>query len=154
MPGKHYPTEPACIFCKIIAGEIPCARVYEDADVLAFLDISPIVKGHTLVLPKAHHPTLLDLPVSLGEPLMRALRLVAKGVQEATNATGFNCIQNNFRSAGQMVFHSHWHIIPRFDGDGLADWPGGHYTDNDEMQRLALSINARIAGCFTGERHE
>ncbi len=143
MPGARFLTDPSCIFCKIIAGEIPSARVYEDEEVLSFLDINPIVKGHTLVVPKGHYPTLLELPDAAGEPLMRALRRVAGAVQEATQATGFNCIQNNFRSAGQMVYHIHWHIVPRFDGDGLLDWKAGSYTSTDEMQRLAVSIRDR-----------
>jgi histidine triad (HIT) family protein len=58
---------------------------------------------------------------------------------------GFNCVQNNFGPAGQMIFHAHWHIIPRYEADGLPDWPGGKYTNNDEMQQLAQAISARIA---------
>ena len=137
------PRDESCIFCKIIAGQIPCACVYEDADIFAFLDINPIAKGHTLIVPKGHYPTLLDLPPGEGEALLFAMRLVAKAVQNETGAGGFNCIQNNFGPAGQMVFHSHWHIIPRFENDGLPDWPGGQYNTNDEMQQLARSIKAR-----------
>ena len=137
-------TDPACIFCKIIAGEIPCASVYEDENTLAFLDISPVAKGHTLVVPKSHFPTLLELPESKGESLLKALRLVAGAVKKETGAGGFNCIQNNFIPAGQTVFHFHWHIIPRFDNDGLSGWPGGQYAGTDEMQQLARSINAHI----------
>ena len=140
-----------CIFCNIVAGKIPCARVYEDERVLAFLDINPIAEGHTLVVPKNHYPTLLDVPAVEGEALLRALRLVAGGVLKATKAGGFNCVQNNFRCAGQMVFHSHWHIIPRFDNDGLPGWPGGQYADNAAMQQLARSISALIDDGAAGE---
>ena len=136
--------DPDCLFCKIAAGEIPCAKVYEDEHILAFLDIHPIAKGHTLVLPKAHCPTLLDVPDSEGEYLIGALRRVAKAVQQECGADGFNCIQNNFAAAGQMVFHSHWHIIPRFENDGLPDWPGSPYPDSQEMQSLARSISSRL----------
>ena len=139
-----------CIFCKIVAGKIPCAKVFEDDHTLAFLDINPIAKGHTLVVLKAHYPTLLDVPAQEGEFLLGALRLVAGAVLGATNAGGINCIQNNFACAGQMVFHSHWHLIPRFDNDGLPDWPGGQYTDNAEMQQLARSISTHINDA-TGE---
>ena len=138
------PKDDACLFCKIIAGDIPCARVYEDGAILAFLDINPIAKGHTLIVPKGHYPTLLDCPEIEGEALLKAMRLVAKAVKEETGAGGVNCIQNNFAPAGQMVFHSHWHIIPRFDQDGLPDWPGGNYADTDEMQQLARSISTRL----------
>ncbi|MDL2315732.1 HIT family protein [Desulfovibrio sp. OttesenSCG-928-A18] len=138
------PVDENCLFCKIVAGLIPCARVYEDEKVLAFLDINPINRGHTLVLPKAHFPSLLELPDSEGESLLRGLRLVAGAVQKQTRCGGFNCIQNNFASAGQVIFHSHWHIIPRFNSDGLPDWPGGAYSDSKEMEELARSINAHI----------
>lgn len=139
-----YPVSDDCLFCKIIAGQIPSARVYEDDAVVAFLDINPIARGHTLVAPKGHYPTLLDLPASEGEALLKALRLVAKAVFTQTAAGGFNTVQNNFAPAGQVVFHSHWHVIPRFEKDGLADWPGGMYKDTAEMQELARAVNALI----------
>ena len=140
-----------CIFCKIVAGKIPCTRVYEDDRVIAFLDINPIAAGHTLVVLKNHYPTLLDVPAGEGEALLNALRLVAGAVLKATKASGFNCVQNNFSCAGQMVFHSHWHIIPRFDNDGLPDWPGGKYADNAAMQQLARSISVHTEGGAAGE---
>ena len=139
-----------CIFCKIIAGEIPCAKVYEDEQTFAFLDLSPVAKGHTLVVPKKHCPTLLDVPPSMGEALVKALQLVAAAVQEETGSSGFNCIQNNFSAAGQVVFHSHWHVIPRTGGDGLEAWPGSSYDSGDEMQQLAMSVRARIADGSSG----
>lgn len=133
-----------CVFCKIIAGEIPCSRVYEDAHILAFLDLNPIAKGHTLVVPKEHFPTLLDVPAEVGTPLIRAMRRIGAALRKATGASGFNCVQNNFSAAGQVVFHSHWHIIPRFENDGLPDWRGGRYKDSAEMQQLAKSIDAHV----------
>ena len=141
----------SCIFCSIIAGAIPCARVYENDRVLAFLDINPIAEGHTLVVLKNHYPTLLDVPADEGEALLRALRAVAGGVLKATQAGGFNCVQNNFRCAGQVVFHAHWHIIPRYDKDGLPDWPGRPYDDNASMQQLARSIRAHTDDGAAGE---
>lgn len=145
MRCADLPTDGNCIFCKIIAGELPCAKVYEDENILAFLDISPAAKGHTLVITKGHYPTLLDMPADLGVSLVKALKLVAAALQAETGASGFNCVQNNFSAAGQMVFHSHWHVIPRQENDGLRPWPGGGYDSNEEMQRLAMSINAKIA---------
>lgn len=144
MPRNHPHADEDCIFCKIIAGEIPCARVYEDENMLAFLDINPIAKGHTLVVPKAHYPTLLEFDSALGAPLLAALQRVAEAVRAEVKAGGFNVIQNNFTCAGQMVFHAHWHIIPRHENDGLPDWPGGRYVDSGEMQQLAAGIRARI----------
>lgn len=133
-----------CLFCKIIAGAIPCAKVYEDSDILVFLDINPIAKGHSLVVPKGHYPTLLDMPPDEGQNLLHVLKLVSKAILKESGAGGFNCIQNNFAPAGQMVFHSHWHIIPRFENDGLPDWPGKPYANTDEMQNLARAIGDHI----------
>ncbi len=147
-------TNQNCLFCKIITGDVPCARIYEDEHILAFLDINPIARGHALVMPKGHYPTLLELPFGVGEPLLRALRLVAAAVREESNAEGFNCVQNNFAPAGQMIFHSHWHIIPRFENDGLPDWPGGRYKDTAEMQQLAQSIGSRIKNLVTSNNRQ
>jgi histidine triad (HIT) family protein len=143
MSGQR-PVDAHCLFCKIIAGDIPCAKVYEDDDILAFLDINPTAKGHTLVVPKGHYPTLLDLPPTEGPALLRAMALVGKALMTQCGAGGFNCFQNNFGPAGQMVFHSHWHIIPRFDNDGLPDWGGKPYDSNDEMLELARALSGGI----------
>lgn len=151
MGGAENSGHADCIFCKIIAGDIPCAKVYEDEQTFAFLDLCPVTKGHTLVVPKKHCPTLLDVPPGTGEALIKALQLVAAAVQEETESSGFNCIQNNFSAAGQVVFHSHWHVIPRTDGDGLEAWPGSNYSSSNEMQQLAMSVNARITGGSSGE---
>ncbi len=134
-----------CIFCKIIAGQLPCCKVYEDAAVIAFLDINPIVHGHTLVVPKNHYPTILELPFSEGGALTKALKVVGGGLLHGTKANGFNCVQNNFSAAGQMVFHVHWHLIPRFDNDQLLLWPNGKYADMDQMQKVASTISKHIA---------
>lgn len=129
-----------CIFCKIIRGEIPCAKVYETDDVLAFLDIAPVNKGHTLVIPKAHHTDIFELPASLGEQLTQAIKVVGASLRGTLGATGLNVGMNNGASAGQMVFHAHWHLIPRFDGDGLSMWPQKSYDSMDEMSQLARKI--------------
>ena len=132
--------DPDCIFCKIVAGEIPCAKVYESETCLAFLDIAPVHAGHALVLPKAHHPTLLDLPAELGSDLMQAMSKVGAAVMEATGADGLNLMQNNFEAAGQLVHHAHFHLVPRFKDDGLWLWPQTAYDDPDEMAGLAKKI--------------
>ncbi|MEF2231751.1 MAG: HIT family protein [Pseudodesulfovibrio sp.] len=132
--------DPDCIFCKIVAGEIPCAKVYESDTCVAFLDIAPVNAGHALVLPKAHHPTLMDIPSSLGGDLTQALSKVGRAVMEATGADGLNLIQNNGESAGQLVHHAHFHLVPRFADDGLKLWPQSGYKDPDEMRGLAKKI--------------
>ena len=134
------PFSESCIFCRIVKGELPSTRVYEDSDLLAFLDISPVSIGHTLLIPKAHYPTALDVPEALGGPLHAALARLGKALMAATGATGFNCLQNNFAASGQIVFHSHWHIIPRFEGDGLVHWPHIPYADHASMQAVAVAI--------------
>ena len=118
-------TDANCIFCRIASGEIPCAKVYEDEYVLAFLDLAPVHPGHTLVIPKTHDKDMLEVPAELGTAVFAAIQKVAAAVLEATGAQGFNVMQNNRLAAGQTVFHIHWHIIPRFEGDGLDMWAQG-----------------------------
>jgi histidine triad (HIT) family protein len=113
-------SDPNCIFCKIIAGQIPCHKVLEDADVLAFLDIGPLAPGHVLVIPKGHYVTIEDAPESVGASLGRALPQLVRVVRNATGAAGVNVLQNNGKAAGQEVLHVHVHLIPRNAGDGLG----------------------------------
>lgn len=134
-----------CIFCRIVQGQIPCAKVYEDDVTMAFLDLGPVKPGHVLVIPKSHHENLLDTPIELAPAIFAALRKVGRAVMQATGATGFNVLQNNGSASGQAVFHVHWHIIPRVEGDGLSLWPQGAYSDQRAMQDMA----ARMAACLT-----
>lgn len=136
------PVSDSCVFCRIVKGELPSTRVFENDDVLAFLDINPVSSGHTLLIPKAHYETLLDLPAGLSAKMLPALAQVGKAVMTAVNADGFNCLQNNFAASGQIVFHSHWHIIPRFEGDGLAHWPHDLNTDASALRAVAEAIRA------------
>lgn len=133
-----------CIFCRIVRGEIPCAKVYEDDAVLAFLDLGPVRPGHTLVIPREHYANVLETPADLAPALFSALRKVGRAVMAATGASGFNVLQNNFPAAGQAVFHVHWHVIPRAEDDGLALWPQGSYPDPKAMQETAAAIAARL----------
>ncbi len=137
-------SEEKCIFCLIASGDIPSAKVYEDDTVLAFLDLSPVHPGHTLVIPKKHYKDMLEVPSELGTAVFAALKKVGAAVVKATGATGFNVMQNNGLSAGQTMFHIHWHIIPRFDGDGLGAWEQGNYPDTAAMQAMA----AKVASCL------
>lgn len=135
-----------CIFCKIIKGEIPCSRVYEDQEVLAFLDLNPAGLGHTLVLPKKHLATLLDLEPGTGDALLQAMRKIGQALRTVVEADGFNCIQNNFAPAGQEVMHLHWHVIPRHEGDKvIAAWLPGKYADMDQMAQVAGRLQAAVA---------
>lgn len=137
-----HPVSDTCIFCRIVKGEIPSTRVYEDTDLLAFLDINPVASGHTLVIPKGHYATLLDIPEDLGAKIVPALSRIGGAVMAAVGAEGFNCLQNNFAASGQIVFHAHWHLIPRFEGDGLRHWPHKPSADMAAMQSVAEAIRA------------
>lgn len=133
---------PDCIFCQIIKGKLPCAKVYEDDRVISFLDINPVNAGHTLVVPKKHAETLLDI----SEEDLQACTLVAgrlaKAVFRGTNAVGLNFLQNNFRPAGQHIGHIHFHLIPRYPQDHfLTSWPAKPYQQG-EIDRVLKKIRA------------
>ena len=133
-----------CLFCKILRGEIPCAKIHETPAVLAFLDIAPVRPGHALVIPKVHAPSLWELPDALGGDLLAALKTVGRAVAEATGASGVNVVMNNGASAGQLVLHAHFHLIPRLEGDGLEAWKGTPYPDVQDMTRMAEAIRSKI----------
>ena len=109
-----------CIFCAIAAGEIPSFKVYEDDFALAYLDINPFAKGHTLVIPKAHFEGLLDAPDETLAALVSRVKKVAAHIKDALGCDGFNILQNNGEAAGQTVKHIHFHIVPRWNGDPLV----------------------------------
>jgi len=133
-----------CIFCKIIAGQIPSAKIYDHGGIYAFLDIAPVNKGHALVVPKTHYATLFDLPEDLGRELVGALKTVGRAVMAATGASRLNMGMNNFESAGQLVHHAHFHLIPRHSGDGLTLWTQHAYESVEDMQKLAQAIRSAI----------
>lgn len=142
-----------CIFCKIASREAPGEILYETDQVLAFLDIAPVSRGHALVIPKTHYGTIFDFPAALGEDIITAMQIVGKAVMQATGGTGLNVGQNNFRDAWQLVDHVHWHIIPRFAGDGLKLWPAKGYDSPGQMVLLGRDIRARITEGEDGGRH-
>jgi len=108
-----------CIFCKIVKGEIPAERVYEDDNFIGILDINPEMEGHTLIIPKKHFKTILDTPNSLGNEFLEAIKNVAMKLIKDKKADGFNIIFNVNKIAGQEVDHVHCHIIPRKENDGM-----------------------------------
>jgi len=137
----------ACVFCRIVAGEIPAARVFEDDACLAFLDIGPLQPGHTLLIPKKHYERLTDLPADEMARLGQVLPRLARAVMAATGAAGLNLYQTNGAAAGQVVPHVHFHLIPRRQDDGLGfRWQAGKYGSG-EMD----SWRARIAAAFQTE---
>lgn len=134
----------ASIFTRIVNGEIPAARVYEDEQTLAFLDVGPASRGHTLVICKDELPTLLDLRPEQVAAVARTVQRVARALMSALQPDGLNVVQNNGPAAGQTVPHYHVHLIPRWEGDGaLAHWRPGKAAP-DELRELAAAISARM----------
>ncbi|MBI4791035.1 MAG: HIT family protein [Chloroflexi bacterium] len=119
-----------CIFCAIAAKRAPAAFVYESTDALGFLDIHPITEGHLLIVPRKHCRNLFDIDDASGKSVMHAARVVARGMRAAFNADGMNLFQSSERAGGQDVFHFHFHLLPRFFGDGLMARDG-----HDRMMR-------------------
>ncbi|WP_200532033.1 HIT family protein [Halorubrum sp. LN27] len=139
-----------CIFCSIVDGDIPARTVHETDDVLAFLDASPLARGHTLVIPKSHAQHVGDLDDGLANDLFAAVTELTPRVQAAVDADGANVGINDGEAAGQEVPHVHIHIIPRFEGDGGAPLHavGGDRPDlsDDELDAIAADVSAALDG--------
>ena len=135
--------EPDTIFSRILRGEIPCHRLYEDDHVLAFLDVGPLSQGHLLVIPKEARAFLHQLSDDSAAAIGRALPRIARALMKATGATAYNVLQNNGKEAHQEVMHVHFHIIPKHeDESGLKfEWSSGTLS---EGENLAERIRAHI----------
>ena len=130
-----------CIFCQIVSGHIPSSKVYEDEEVLAFLDITQVTTGHTLVIPKKHYRNMLEMDAEAASSLFARVPKIAKQLQEKLGASGVNIINNNEEAAGQTVFHTHVHLLPRFDeSDGLKLTFETHEPDFAALAQLAQEI--------------
>ena len=125
-----------CIFCKIVAGELPCYKVYEDDDVLAFLDVAPVSFGHVLVVPKKHFVNMEDIPEDELCKVIKAVKKIGKALKGGLGVAGYNVQVNNDPIAGQIVPHIHFHVIPRREGDGLELWPQGKYGEGEAEEIL------------------
>jgi len=133
-----------CIFCKIVAGDIPVTKVYEDEDILSFLDIGPLSDGHTLIIPKEHYERLHDCPPEILGKIGSRLGRLAGAIAEAMGADGYNLLCNNGRAAGQLVNHLHFHIVPRSTGDGVFDrWPTRKYKEG-KIEQIADKIRKNL----------
>jgi len=132
-----------CLFCKIINGEVPSEKVYEDDKFFAFLDINPVTPGHTLVVPKKHSYNVLDTDEDVLCELGRILKKISKAVTSGMGIESFNLNQNNGEISGQVIPHLHWHVIPRYADDGLRLWPGKPY-DEGEAEKVAEKIKSSI----------
>lgn len=132
-----------CIFCKIINGEIPSEKIYEDEEVLAFLDINPYTSGHTLVLAKEHYENMEDIPKETLRKLMDTVKKISPAIKEGVESKGFNVGINNGDVAGQEIPHLHIHIIPRFEEDNLEHWPQSSYQQG-EIKYIAEAIRVKL----------
>lgn len=135
-----------CVFCRIVRGELKAHTVYEDAEVIAFLDSAPLFPGHCLISPKQHVGTLLDLPADLMAPLFGTAKLVAGALETTLEAEGSFVAVNN--RVSQSVPHLHVHVVPRKRGDGLKGffWPRRPYRDEVHMESTGRALREAIAG--------
>ena len=132
-----------CIFCKIAAGEIPSATIYEDDDFRVILDIEPASKGHALIIPKEHYASLYELPEELAAKVMGVAKKVITKMTDLLGCDGYNVLQNNGEMAGQTVFHYHMHLIPRYQDDSVTiTWEPGVLED-EVKQSLTTHMHAK-----------
>jgi histidine triad (HIT) family protein len=146
-------SEKECIFCRIARGEIPCKKVFEDSESFAFLDISPRNPGHTLVIPKKHRETIMQMDEEDSGVLFMAVRRIAGKVMAATKAQGISIAQSNGPAAGQVVSHVHFHVIPRFANEGppgIESIIPSKKLDEKSMEQLASAIRGS-SGMLTTE---
>lgn len=129
-----------CIFCKIVGGELPANKILETETTLAFLDIDPVNHGHSLIIPKEHFENIYEIPdETLGDVIKTAKR-VAKGVKKGLGVDGVNVTMNNEPAAGQVVFHLHIHVIPRYHNDGHKHWKGARKYEEGEKEEVTEKI--------------
>lgn len=129
-----------CIFCKIVAGEIPASKVYEDDKCLAFLDINPMMLGHTLLIPKRHAEFLTDIPQKDYAAIFSGIQKVVTGILKGLRVDGANVLQSNGKAAGQAVPHVHFHIVPRKRGDGLNFYPAKRAYSAEDLKQAEDAI--------------
>ena len=142
LPAPLSPTD--CVFCRVVAGQVPAAVVLTDDHALAFLDHRPLFPGHCLLVPREHHETLPDLPTELVGPLFAAARRLARAVESAMDAEGTFVALNN--RVSQSVPHLHVHVVPRRRKDGLRGffWPRHPYADDAQMEEVAARVRAAL----------
>ena len=133
-----------CIFCKIAAGEISSATVYEDDDFRAILDLGPAAKGHTLVIPKSHSDNLLSVEPDTAAKALKVISKTANVIKEALGCDGINVVQNNGEAAGQTVMHLHFHIIPRYKNDSVNIGWQPMKPSNEELAATADLIKEKM----------
>jgi histidine triad (HIT) family protein len=132
-----------CIFCKIVAGDIPNYQVYEDEEVLAFFDVLPISPGHTIIVPKKHYADLEEIPDKTLSAMIVAAKKIGKAIMEGMDVKGYSIFLDNKDAANQHVPHAHFHLVPRKEGDGLQRWPQSGYAE-DEAEFFLKKIKDKL----------
>ncbi len=147
MPNFIDPTPPGqCLFCRLVAGEIPATRVYEDELTLAFMDLGQVNPGHVLVAVKRHAATLLDLTPEEAAAAMRTAQKIAQAAKDAFDPPGITLLQANGKEGEQTVFHFHLHVVPRHAGDGITfSWPRKD-PPRETLEAYAARLRAALAG--------
>ena len=133
-----------CIFCRIIKGEIPSYTIYQDVKTLAFLDIDPNTRGHTLVIPKKHARNIIDMEDRDVEAVFRTVKKVVSSMKVSLDLDGLNLVVNQGEVAGQVIHHFHCHIIPRYVDDGIKYSSKGYSSSSEELEELAGKISGNI----------
>ena len=133
-----------CIFCEIVAGNIPAAKVYEDEHVFAFMDIAPANPGHTLVIPKQHYRNIFDMPPEVGSQIMKAAIPIANAIKTTLNPDGLNLFQANEAAGFQTVFHFHLHVIPRWEDDSIRSPWRPRNGNPEEIDDIAAKIREAL----------
>ncbi|MCX6745997.1 MAG: HIT family protein [Candidatus Parcubacteria bacterium] len=132
-----------CVFCQIVAGDVPSTKVAESENMIAILDVNPVNFGHTLIIPKKHSSDMLDADDETLKEMILFTKRVAQAILTGLNYEAFNLELNNGRIAGQIIPHLHWHIVPRTADDGLLHWPGKKYPGG-EAEKVAAKIRGQI----------
>ncbi len=136
---------PDCLFCKIVKGELPCYKLYEDDVVISILDIFPVHPGHALVVPKKHSADIFDTDEETMKQMIAVAKQLSPAVMKATKADAINIGMNNGEAAGQEVPHAHLHIIPRYKGDGLKNWGKDLFRDDTQKNELWEAIKKELS---------
>jgi histidine triad (HIT) family protein len=136
-----------CVFCDMIGKKMHRDMLYEDDDVVAFLDIAPVNQGHLLVIPRTHYENIFEVPEETLQKIISVVKKMAQVLDKISD--GINVVSNNKKAAGQVVNHLHFHVIPRMDGDGFRHWPGKEYESEEEMKKMTEELKKIVSEVFT-----
>ncbi|MGA3059890.1 MAG: HIT family protein [Candidatus Bathyarchaeia archaeon] len=134
----------SCIFCKIARKQAPASIIYEDEEVMAFLDIRPLNEGHTLVIPKKHYIDIFDIPEDQISKVHKLVKQVSRAIKQVTNADGISIIQQSGKAAGQDIFHFHVHSVPRFGGQKLPSFSSLKEVERAKLEETAKKIKRQL----------